>query len=218
MRTLAVLPVKSFTQAKQRLAHGFSPGVRGQLAAAMFADVLGALKAAAAIDEILVVTAGTAARQIAEAHGARVLKDDESGHNPAAALGVQAALRAGADRALLVPGDCPALDPMELDALLARPVTAPSVIVVPDRHGTGTNALLLTPPNAIEPAFGPGSCERHVGRARAAAARAEVVAVASLAMDVDTPEDLVALERALDGGPGPAVRTRELLRELAPAC
>jgi 2-phospho-L-lactate guanylyltransferase len=217
MRTLAVLPVKSFAQAKQRLAQGLSPGARGQLAAAMFADVLAALGAATAIDEVLVVTAGAAARETAQAHGATVLEDDQRGHNPAAALGVEAALRAGADRALRVPGDCPALDPLELESLLARPVTVPSVIVVPDRHGTGTNALVLTPPDAIEPAFGPDSCERHVARARAAAAHPEVVAVASLGMDVDTPDDLSALEMALDGSAG-APHTRALLRELAPTC
>ena len=79
-------------------------------------------------------------------------------------LGVEP--RLGADRALLVPGDCPALDPGEVSALLAH--TAP-VVIVPDRHGTGTNALLLAPPDAIAPSFGPGSFARHAALAGAAA-------------------------------------------------
>src|SRR5207302_7322924 len=70
--------------------------------------------------------------------------------------------------------------------------SALSMLIVPDRHGTGTNALLLTPPDALAPSFGPGSCERHARQARAAGVAAEVVEVPSLATDIDTPEDLEA--------------------------
>src|SRR5918992_1319244 len=73
------------------------------------------------------------------------------------------------ERALLVPGDCPALDPDELDALL-RGFGGADVVIVPDRHGSGTNALLLTPPTVIAPAFGPGSFARHAARAAGAGA------------------------------------------------
>jgi 2-phospho-L-lactate guanylyltransferase len=85
-------------------------------------------------------------------------------------------------------------------------------MIVPDRHGTGTNALLLTPPDALAPSFGPGSCERHAREARTGGVHPEVVEVRSLATDVDTPEDLEALESSL--GPADALSTRRLLREL----
>jgi 2-phospho-L-lactate guanylyltransferase len=215
MSTLAILPIKRFSQAKQRLSRGLSPERRQTLAEAMFCDVLVALKRSSAIDELLVVTAGSVARRIAEDQGATVLEEGEPGHNAAARLGIGAALRAGADRVLLVPGDCPALDPAELDALLARPLKPPAVVIVPDRHGTGTNALLLTPPDAMDPSFGPGSCRRHAENARAIGIHAEVVEVASLAMDVDTPDDLDALEAALGPATGSAPKTRELLAELS---
>ncbi len=65
---------------------------------------------------------------------------------------------------LLVPGDCPLLDPDELDALLGRRIARRAALIVPDRHGTGTNALLLHAARRLEPAFGPGSCERHPQR------------------------------------------------------
>ena len=207
MRTLAILPVKSFSRAKQRLRGGLEPELRESLVEAMLGDVLDALDATRAIDGVVVVTAGEAAAGIASEHRAGVLNDREQGHNVAAALGISAALDAGFDRALLVPGDCPALDPDELEALLGRTVTRPSVLIVPDRHGTGTNALLLTPPDALEPSFGPGSCQRHAELARAAGVAAEVVAVASLALDVDTPEDL----EALAGTAERAQRTHALL-------
>jgi 2-phospho-L-lactate guanylyltransferase len=207
MRTLAILPVKSFGRAKQRLRDDLEPELRESLAEAMFADVLDALDATKSIDGVVVIAGGETPSEIARAHGARVLNDREQGHNVAAGLGIEAALDAGYDRALLVPGDCPVLDPDELDGLLARPMTPPSVLIVPDRHGTGTNALLLTPPDALAPSFGPGSCQRHAELARAAEVHAEVVQIPSLALDIDTPEDLSALASTSER----AARTHELL-------
>ena len=93
---------------------------------------------------------------------------------------------------LLVPGDCPSLDPAEVAALLAGARDA-GVVIVPDRHGTGTNALLLTPPDVLAPAFGPDSFARHVSRAAAAGTTVRVAHAASLELDVDTPGDLAAL-------------------------
>jgi 2-phospho-L-lactate guanylyltransferase len=197
MRTLAVLPVKSFDRAKQRLSAGLDPQSRQELAEVMFLDVLEAL-GASAVDEVVVVSGGATARRIAHDWGAAAVEDRDEGHNAAATLGVRAARTVGAQRVLLVPGDCPALDPAELDELLAYSLPPPSAVIVPDRHGTGTNALLLTPPRALAPSFGPGSCQRHLEHARDAGIDAEVVAVPSLALDIDTPEDLAALE-ALSG-------------------
>jgi 2-phospho-L-lactate/phosphoenolpyruvate guanylyltransferase len=206
MRTLAILPVKSFPQAKQRLSPGLEPPVRRQLAEVMLEDVILAL-AASSLDEVIVVAAGAAPAALAQRHGARVITDNGQGHNEAARLGVQEALRARAERVIMVPGDCPALDPSELDELLARAIAAPSLIIVPDRHGTGTNALVITPPDAIDPAFGPGSCQRHVRLAEEAGIAHEVVVVPSLALDIDTPEDLAALGEL----EAPRLRTHDLL-------
>lgn len=241
MRTVAILPVKSFGRAKQRLGHAFPD--RPALAAAMVADVLEALAAVPSLDGVIVVTAEPIAADIARGMGVRVVHDpDETGQSDAAARGVAAALgrdvagasasdggesgraesavlaaRDGvaldpdavrADRVLLVPGDCPALDPDEVEALLGR--RAP-VVIVPDRHGTGTNALLLSPPDVMAPAFGEGSFERHSDLARAAGAEPEVADVRTLGLDVDTPDDFAALKRALATHPRGATRTRALL-------
>ena len=206
MRTLAVLPVKDFSRAKQRLSAGVDPQSRQELAEVMLLDVLEAL-GATAVDEIVVVSAGPKAREIAHGYGASAIEDREQGHNQAASLGIRAARALGAQRALLVPGDCPALDPLEVDQLLARPASTPSAVIVPDRHGTGTNALLLTPPEALAPSFGPGSCQRHLDLARAAGIGAEIAAVPSLALDIDTPEDLSVLMTRSDR----AQRTQALL-------
>src|SRR5688572_17782823 len=157
MRTVAILPVKSFGRAKQRLGDAVSD--KPALAAAMVADVLEALARVPELDGIIVVTAEAAAADAARAAGAQVVHDPvEAGQSAAAALGIAAT---NADRALLVPGDCPALDPGDVSALLAPARVTPTVVIVPDRHGQGTNALLLTPPDVMEPAFGEGSFARH---------------------------------------------------------
>src|ERR1700751_4222194 len=162
MRTAAILPVKRFERAKGRLASGLPDRLRGELARAMVSDVLAALAGCELIERTIVVS-GERSLPLHSMGGAEVLRDeDERGQSAAVAAGIERALAEGAERALCIPGDCPALDAAELDALLRRAGKREDadaeVVIVPDRHGTGTNGLLLSPPRAIAPAFGPGSC------------------------------------------------------------
>jgi 2-phospho-L-lactate guanylyltransferase len=217
MRTVAVLPVKSFVRAKQRIGDALVGEDRRALAEAMVGDVLEALGRVEGLDGIVMVTAEPIARALAEAAGAHVVHDGrEAGQSAAAAMGVDAAMAAGAERVLMVPGDCPALDPPEVSGLLAGS-TRPEVVIVPDRHGHGTNALLVAPPDAVAPSFGPGSFARHAATARAGGARVRVAALTSLGLDVDTPGDLAALRAALGARPDAAARTRAVLDRLMPA-
>jgi 2-phospho-L-lactate/phosphoenolpyruvate guanylyltransferase len=214
--TLAILPVKSFDTAKQRLADGVPAGVRRALAQAMCADVLIALRRSRLVDEVVVVTGELDASALASGHGIEVVDDPEDAGQSAAALrGLQRAVERGFEWAVLVPGDCPALDPAELDAVLERARgPAPAVAIVPDRHGTGTNALILSLPAVIEPAFGEGSLARHRERAQAAGVEPAVEEVPSLGLDIDTPDDLAALRTTLDGARTIAPNTRGMLRQL----
>jgi 2-phospho-L-lactate guanylyltransferase len=214
--TLAILPVKRFDDAKQRLGETLRGGTRRALAEAMLADVLTALRRARRVEGVVVVTAEHAADALSRAHEAHVIRDpDEPGHSQAASHGVRWALDHGARRVLLVPGDCPALDPAEVDDLLiAHPHADARVTIVPDRHGTGTNALVLTPPGAIEPSFGPGSRARHEAAAAAAGAECRIAEPPSLALDVDTADDLAVLRATLDAHTGGAAYTRGVLARL----
>jgi len=216
MRTFAILPVKRFDAAKQRLGSALSASARRALVRAMVHDVLDALDRVRGIRRIVVVTAEEPVRALAAARGDVVVDDPvQAGQSEAATLGIAAAQRREAERVLLVPGDCPALWPHEVDAMLRRHDGEPGVVVVPDRHGVGTNALLLAPPDAITPAFGEGSRRRHLREALAAGFTPAVEPLVSLGLDVDTPDDLAALEAALARFEGPfAAHTRAALADL----
>jgi 2-phospho-L-lactate guanylyltransferase len=215
MRTCAVLPVKRFDDAKQRLDRTLNAGTRRALAEAMVSDVLHALRRATRVDVVIVVTGEHGAEALARAYDAQAIPDDDRGHSHAARSGVDWALERDYERVLMVPGDCPALDPAEVDALVVEGMSGPDVVIVPDRHGTGTNALLLAPPDVIAPSFGPGSRARHEQAAHDAGARWRIAEPRSLVLDVDTADDLAVLHAALAARTGGAAHTRGLLRRMA---
>lgn len=216
MQTVAILPMKRFAKAKRRLEGALASGARRALAEAMFSDVLTALRRVDAIDEILVISADQGAQRIAEGYGARALDDPaESGQDQAVARAAAVAREIGAAQVLCVAGDCPLIDPLQLETLLGKPRTAERfVVIVPDRHGTGTNGLLLSPPDAFEPRYGPGSFARHLELAQADGVPAEVAEIESIALDVDTPDDLAALQERLAARRGGAAHTRGMLHQL----
>ena len=142
-KATAVLPVKRFANAKRRLGTGMEPQRRRNLVEAMLRDVLEAVGKARMIERTILVSGEPAVRAIASESRAELVEDpDDAGHPEAALLGIAAAQAAGASCVVLVPGDCPLLDPRDLDRLLTA-VPDPYVAIVPDRHGTGTNGLLL---------------------------------------------------------------------------
>ena len=216
MRTIAILPMKSFDAAKQRLAALLGGGSRHALAQAMFSDVMAALRRTRGLDAVAVVTADHEAEASVRGGHVLVLDDDaRAGQSTAALIGIRHALAAGFERVLLVPGDIPLLDPAALDALLTRcERDRLDAAIVPDRHGAGTNALLIAPPDALEPSFGPGSLERHVESARSLDLEHRVEPIESLMHDVDTPTDLADLAAILVEQRGVAPRTRGALRQV----
>jgi len=193
VRTIAVLPIKSFGAAKTRLAADL--GVpQGEVAEEMARSVLAALCAADSLESVLVVTRESRVLDWASAHGADGIEEDElRGHSFAASLGVREAVERGAERVLLAAGDCPLLTAADVDDLLARH-SDPGVVILTDRHGTGTNGLLLCPPTAIAPSFGMGSRERHAELAHRAGVPWTVEEIPAFAFDVDTADDLEAVD------------------------
>ena len=220
MKATVILPVKRFARAKTRVVETIGPPGRAAVLRAMLADVLVALDAAREVERVIMVTGEGRAEKVAMERAKRsptpleVLRDPmDHGHSEAATLGIIRAKALGATCTALLPGDCPLLDPAELDAALAD-FAEGAVGVATDRHGTGTNMLVLSPADAIGPAFGPGSRERHLDRAERAGYDATLLDVPSLALDLDTPDDLDALTALLSKDPDRAPITAAALAEL----
>jgi 2-phospho-L-lactate/phosphoenolpyruvate guanylyltransferase len=220
VKTTVILPVKRFANAKTRVVETIGPPGRAAVLRAMLADVLTALDRACEVERVILVTGEGRAEKVAMERAKRsptpleVMRDPrDHGHSEAATLGIVRAKALGATCTALLPGDCPLLEPPELDNALSS-FSEGTVGVASDHHGTGTNGLFLSPADAIGPAFGPGSCERHLDRARRAGFQAELMDIPSLALDLDTPDDLVALASLLADDPKRAPLTAAALAEL----
>ena len=200
MRTIALVPIKALTAAKSRLAAALDPPTRATLTLRALGNVLAALDTPG-IAARVVVTPDAAVLRAAEAAGATGLRQDGEGLNEGLDQGRAWALAAGAEALLIVLGDLPLLARADVGAILDLADRPGVVVFAPDRHGAGTNALLLRPPDALPFAFGVGSLARH----RAAAAARDLAPrwydAPGTALDLDTPADLAALDAILAGAP-----------------
>ena len=209
MTIIAAVPIKDLVNAKQRLIAALPPEERRALAAAMLEDVLEAL-AEARVAEIQVVTRDPEAVALARRHGARCLEERENrGHTEAVAFAQAEAMRAGARRFLTIPGDVPCVTAEEIALLCAPPPGQPDVALVPSVSGFGTNAAILSPPDAMPLKFGEPSFDNHLIAARARGLSPRILRLPGIGLDIDAPEDLaLLLER------GATTRSADLLRRL----
>jgi len=200
---VAVVPVGSLEGAKSRLGEVLDAEERRDLVARMLARTVGAALATPGIAETIVISPDLDALAIAAAGGARTMRQRTQGLNQALAVARDDALAAGATALLVLPIDLPLVTSAALAALIAvldDPGTIAGgergamVALVPDRHGRGTNALLLRPPDAVPFAFGGDSRDAHAGAAAVAGARF-VEIESPLSIDLDTPDDLLLVER-----------------------
>jgi 2-phospho-L-lactate/phosphoenolpyruvate guanylyltransferase len=193
MRAL-LLPVKDLRNAKQRLVGILSPEERFTLAHAMLADTVRAMRGVQRADKIFVVTNYEPAMQAARENGWQILAEerqisesvsvDDASHR-IASMGFTAVLR--------IPLDLPLIQSSDIDELFAIESAAPSIVIVPSRDGTGTNAIMRTPPALFPSHFGSGSFTKHCAEAVAAHAQIHHRRNVHLEMDVDDESDLRAL-------------------------
>jgi 2-phospho-L-lactate/phosphoenolpyruvate guanylyltransferase len=206
----ALLPVKAPQNAKQRLKGSLSPSQREALARLMFQEVLSTLCIVRGLDRIIVATSDRAVADHASHAGAIVFEEHEQrGHSHSADAAATRAMSLGAATVLLLPIDVPLVTKAEIESLIdaAEPSLTGSVIIVPSSDGTGTNALVRTPPDAIASCFGPGSFRAHLDQARQRGVPSKVLRPAGLLFDIDTPEDIDELLRR-----APDSRTAQWLR------
>lgn len=189
----AVVPVKRFSSAKTRLAPLLSEAERESLAQAMLNDVLHAIGQAGRVAGVVVVSHEARAKYAAERAGGLYLEESESGLSIAIRQAAAWLATHGQRELLMIPGDVPLVSAGEIDRLVEAHHGSPAVTIVPDRERDGTNALGLSPPDAIEFAFGAGSFSRHRAAAEAAGITPQVLESPGFALDIDHPVDLQAL-------------------------
>jgi len=193
MRAL-LLPVKDLNHAKKRLMSVLTPEERFGLAEAMLADTMRAVRGVALAEKIFVVTNYEPAMRLARENGWEILPEERQ---ISESHSVDAASRVcegrGVTTLLRLPLDLPLIQSSDIDELLAVECHAPTMVIVPSRDGTGTNAMLRKPPTLFPSHFGSGSFAKHLAEAENANARVVVRRNSRLEMDVDDEADLRAL-------------------------
>jgi 2-phospho-L-lactate guanylyltransferase len=202
----AVIPLRSADSGKSRLGGALDAEERGALVLGLLERTLTVLDAWPVVRRVHLVTAdSTAAGLVRRGHPTLdVLTEPRAGGlNGALRAAAAAATASGSTCLLILPADLPLLDIAALDALLDAADAAlaagdgrPVVVIAPADARGGTNALLISPVNIIEPQFGEASLEAHLRAAAAAEASVQLVVEPALGFDLDTPDDLERLDAA----------------------
>jgi 2-phospho-L-lactate guanylyltransferase len=191
MRTFGLLPFRGLDRPKSRLGPDVCLDERRSLSLALLNRAVGAM-AGAGVDRVAVVTLDEDLAAAGLDPRAELLVQHSTGLNRAIRLGQAWSMQLGADALLILLPDLPLLEPDDVRALLARLPrgSAHAAVIAPDRHGAGTNGLLLCPPGLIPPSFGPGSAERHRRALALADAHVADAQRPGTQLDLDTPEDV----------------------------
>jgi len=191
MTLWAIVPVKPLRRGKSRLAGALSEDERTELNRTLLQHTLKTLSDIKELEEVLVISRDPAALTIARNYGARTVREDGQPELNTALKRATVVAQVYATRGVLIlPADLPLISHEDVLALIERAAEPPVVVIAPDRHEKGTNALLISPSGLIEYDFGENSFQRHCARVKAAGARLEIVNLPSLALDLDLPEDL----------------------------
>lgn len=194
MSIWAIVPVKPLRRGKSRLSGVLSEAERTQLNANMLEHTLQTLQMIPEIENTLVVSRDSSALALARELGAKTVQEDGAPHlNTALRRAMEVSRVYSAHGVLVLPADLPLLQPADIGEILLHSLNPPVVVIAPDRHCNGTNALLVSPSGAIDFAFGPDSFHKHCDRAKKSGARLEILESPSLGLDLDTPEDLKLL-------------------------
>ena len=192
----AVVPIKDFAGAKERLSPVLRPSERRALARVMAEDVLRTLLAVSEFEGVAVVTRDAEARRLCAGLGVRVLAEPRNRGQTVAVMAASRTLEGeGVTDVLTVPGDVPLALPRDVRSVMAAHVAAPAMTIVPARDRRGSNCVVLSPPGCVALRFGENSFHPHLEAAREAGVPPLAVESPNLALDVDTPDDLELLMR-----------------------
>lgn len=196
MTLWAIVPVKPLRRGKSRLAGTLTEDERAELNQKLLQQTLMTLSGLKELDQVLVVSRDPQALTVARNHGAKTIQEDGQPQlNTALTRATVLAQVQAIQGVLILPADLPLLTKEDVLTLIDRASKPPVVVIAPDRHKEGTNALLMVPPALIDYEFGKDSFQKHCDLAKKANARLEIVELPSLALDVDVPEDLELVKK-----------------------
>jgi 2-phospho-L-lactate guanylyltransferase len=199
MTLWAIVPVKPLRRGKSRLSGTLTEDERALLNENLLEHTLATLADLKELEQVLVVSRDPRVLTIARKHGARTVREDGQPHLNTALTRATVVAKVHATRGVLIlPADLPLLAREDILTFIERATNPPVVVIAPDRHEKGTNALLMSPAGLIEYDFGEDSFKRHCDRANKAGARLEIVKLHSLGLDLDLPEDLALLDKFKD--------------------
>jgi len=191
MTLWAIVPVKPLRRGKSRLANALSDKERVELNQSLLQHTLKTLKGLKEVEQVLVVSRDPEALTIARHEGARTVRENGQPLLNTALTRATVVAQVYATRGVLIlPADLPLISEEDVLTLIERAIDPPVVVIAPDRHRKGTNALLLSPSGLIDYDFGENSFEKHCQLAKKAGARLEIVDLPTLGLDLDMPEDL----------------------------
>jgi len=196
-----LLPVKDLNNAKKRLMGVLTAEERFALAGAMLADTIRAVRGVRCAEKVFVVTNYEPVMQLAEENQWEILREEQQiSESDSVEAASKICEQLSVTGLLRLPLDLPLIQSSDIDELLTVECQAPALVIVPSRDGTGTNAMMRSPPTLFPSHFGGGSFAKHLAEAERAHARVMVRRNARVEMDVDDEADLRALlEHDLSG-------------------
>jgi 2-phospho-L-lactate guanylyltransferase len=199
MTLWAIVPVKPLERGRSRLADIFTQDERTTLNRFLLENTLRVLRSVPDIENVMVISPDPATLSIARDLGARTVQENDEPHLNVTLMRATVVAQTYETRGVLIlPSDLPLITPEDVELMLEKVGEPPVVVIAPDRHREGTNALLVCPAGLLDYHYGPDSFERHCQLARQAGARVEICELSSLSLDLDDPADIAYLEENLD--------------------
>jgi len=189
MAVFVIIPVKRLDNAKSRLSPLLTDSERKQFCLKMLEDVLRTVKSTKRINQTVVISNDPVVLDVAKNFDVAYLGERKTGLNEAVSQAISWCVGRGATSVLVLPADIPLVMPTDLNRMFALREKA-SMVISPSRSGEGTNALLLTPPDACPTFYGPRSFQRHLEEASRRRISFRMFRSQGIALDIDTIEDL----------------------------
>jgi len=190
LKVHVIIPFKGLAESKSRLAHEISDDLRKRLVTAMLSDVVSAVSSSKMVNHIIVITSDREIENIIPKKATILQENKPRGINQAITEASEySTTRMHAEAALVIPADLPLIKPRDIDTIISKGKTKPTVILSPSLTG-GTNILYRAPPQIIEPKFGKNSFQKHLEETRKINIEPKIYNSPRVTLDLDEIEDI----------------------------